>query len=86
MKTITLHKLDPLLSLELEKRARAEGRSLNSAAQDLLRTALGLARVNGVDRTDAFRDLCGTWSEEDLREFRWNTADLDRVDPSEWQG
>lgn len=86
MKSITMHKLDPLIARELEKRAHAQGRSLNSTAQDLLRSALGLGGARGIDRTEAFQDLCGTWSEEDLRDFRERTADLDRVDPSEWQG
>ena len=86
MKSITMHKLDPLVAKELERRARAQGRSLNSTAQDLLRSALGLSGAHGIDRTDAFKDLCGTWSDEDLRDFRKRTGDLDRVDPSEWQG
>ena len=86
VKSITMHKLDPLVAKELEKRARAQGRSLNSTAQDLLRSALGISGAQGIDRTDAFKDLCGTWGDEDLREFRERTADLDRVDSSEWQG
>jgi len=86
MKSITMHKLDPRVAEELERRARAQGRSLNSTAQDLLRSALGLSGAKGIDRTEAFKDLCGTWSDEDLRDFRKRTADLDRVDPSEWQG
>jgi plasmid stability protein len=86
MKSITMHKLDPLVANELERRARAQGRSLNSTAQDLLRSALGLSGAKEMDRTDAFKDLCGTWSEEELREFQERTADLDRVDSSEWQG
>ncbi len=86
MKSITMHKLDPLVAKELEKRARAQGRSLNSTAQDLLRNALGLSGARGIDRTEAFKDLCGTWSDEDLSDFRKRIADLDRVDPSDWQG
>jgi plasmid stability protein len=86
MKSITLHKLDPLVTKELERRARAQGRSLNSTAQDLLRSALGLSGAQGIDRTEAFKDLCGTWSDEDLRDFRKRTADMDRVDLSDWQG
>ena len=86
MKSITMHKLDPLIAQELEKRARAQGRSMNSTAQDLLRSALGLSGARGIDRKEAFKDLCGTWSEEDVRDFRERTADLDRVDLSEWQG
>ena len=86
MKSITMHKLDPLLARELEKRARAQGRSLNRTAQDLLRSALGLAESKGIDRTDSFKDLHGTWSEQDLIDFRERVVDLDRVDPADWRG
>ena len=37
MKSITLHKLDDAVAHELEKRARDQGRSLNSTAQDIRR-------------------------------------------------
>ena len=86
MKSITMHRLDPLVARELEKRARAQGRSLNSTAQDLLRAALGLSGSSPIDRTEAFRDLHGTWTQQDWREFRERVADLDRVNPADWEG
>ena len=86
MKSITMHKLDPVVARELGKRARAQGRSLNRTAQELLRIAMGLPGAKGIDRTDAFRDLHGTWSEEDLREFNERVADLGRIDPADWEG
>lgn len=86
MRSITRHKLDPHVAKELEKRARAQGRSLNSIAQDLLRTARGLPGAKAIGRTDAFRDLHGTWSEQDRREFNERVADLDRVDRADRTG
>jgi hypothetical protein len=85
MKSITLHKLDSALAGKLEQRARERGQSLNRTAQDLLRSALGLKGPQGFDRTDSFLDLFGTWNEEDVREFEERVADLNRVDPVDWE-
>jgi len=84
MRSFTLHKMDPLLAEKLEQRAREGGQSLNRTAQDLLREALGLQGPEGADRTESFRDLFGTWDEDDLREFKERVADFDRVDPADW--
>ena len=85
MKSITLHKLDPDVASELEQRARDQGRSLNRTAQELLRTALGLQRGKGTDRTESFHDLFNSWNREELLEFNKRSEDLGRVDPAEWE-
>jgi plasmid stability protein len=82
MKSITMHNLDPAVACELEKRDRAGGRSLNRTAQELLRMALGLQGTPAIDRTEAFRDLYGTWKEEELREFKARIAEFERIDPT----
>jgi plasmid stability protein len=86
MKSITLHNLDREVAQELEKRARSHGHSLNRTAQDLLRVALGLQGSRGMDRTEIFRDLHGTWNEEDLNDFNERITDLQQVDLADWEG
>lgn len=34
---------------------------------------------------ETFLDLFGTWSQDDLDEFNRRNADLNRVDPSDWE-
>jgi hypothetical protein len=58
---------------------------LNKTAQDLLRAALGLDRPQGTDRTDAFRDLFGTWTQEDLAEFNRRISQFEEIDPGDWK-
>lgn len=84
MKSITLHKLDDLLSESLEEEARKRGHSLNRTAQDLLRWALGIDNGKRIDRSEEFRDQFGRWTQEELEEFERNTADLRQVDPEDW--
>lgn len=85
MKSITLHKLDAALAEQLELAARQRGQSLNRTAQDLLRVALGIDRSPRIDRTEAFMDQFGTWSQDELDEFNRRNADLNRVDPIDWE-
>ena len=85
MKSITLHKLDPVLARALEERARSKGLSLNRTSQELLRSALGLDLGSVPDHTEAFGDLFGSWSREDLTEFNQRVADLERTDPADWE-
>lgn len=85
MKSITLHKLDAALADQLELTARQRGQSLNRTAQDLLRFALGIDRNPRIDRTEAFLDQFGTWSQEDLDDFNRRNADLTRVDSKDWE-
>ncbi|MCA9416199.1 MAG: hypothetical protein KC931_15855 [Candidatus Omnitrophica bacterium] len=85
MKSITLHKLDSALAEKLEQVAHERGQSLNRAAQDLLRVALGIDRSPVIDRAEVFRDQFGTWSQEDLDEFNRRNADMSQVDPKDWE-
>jgi len=86
MKSITLHNLDPDLAEALARKARAEGRSLNRTSQELLRAALGLGGPDKPDRTESSRDLFGTWSQQERREFSRRIAPLERVDPADSEG
>ena len=82
MKSITVHKLDETLLIEIEKKANEHGTSLNQTIKQLLRQALGLASNNKpvVD----FSDLCGVWLPAELKEFEDKTADLRHVLSEDW--
>ncbi len=84
MKSITVHGLDDQVYERLKKRAAAEGRSLNRTAKAILGEAVGLGPTVTDHRQD-FLDLFGTWSQRDLQEFQQATADLRRVDTTDWQ-
>ena len=82
MKSITTHGIDDELYHLIEKKAAAEGKSLNETIKSLLEEALGVRPSK--DHREEFTDLFGSWSAEDRQEFEKATEDLRRVDPGEW--
>jgi hypothetical protein len=85
MGSITIHKLDGELERRLKDRARQEGISVNQVVKKLLRASLGLEKALPRDNRDQFLDLFGTWQAGEAEAFLERTADLEAIDPTEWQ-
>jgi hypothetical protein len=67
----TLREIPPAVDAELRRRAKAEGKSLNTVAIEALIRGCGLS------------DVAGTWQED--REFDQAVEDQDRIDERLWQ-
>ena len=77
----TLRNIPPLLDLELRRRAKAEGKSLNVIVLEALVRGSGVA--GGSLRQRDLSDVAGTWQEDP--ELDEAVADQDRVDERLWQ-
>jgi len=84
MKSITIHNLDSRLAALIERRAKEEGISMNKLIKSLLAQALGLSPQPKLDRKEQFKNLFGSWSQEDFDEFEKHTEDLRTIDPADW--
>ena len=84
MTTLSIHNLDPELERRVRRRAREKHQSLNKTLHELLGQALG---VSPSERSveQRFARFCGVWSDEDVAVFEEATADLQDVDPADWQ-
>ena len=58
----TLRDIPPLLDSELRRRAKAEGKSLNSVAVEALVRGIGLSQTKIRQRE--LGDIAGTWHED----------------------
>jgi hypothetical protein len=85
MKSITIHKLEPDLAEQLEKRAKREGRSLNQTVKGLLRSALGLRKPDPIDHRDDFADLFGSWTPDEASAFDARVQEKRPIDASDWE-
>ena len=81
MRSITIHNLDPDVSLLIEKQAAEEGLSLNQLVKRLLRKALSLPGRTPVPAR-GFDEFSGLWTKEDAAEF--NASVKREVDPEDW--
>jgi len=77
----TLREIPQSLDLELRRRAKAEGKSLNTVAiEALIRgTGLGSTRI----RQRSLEGVAGTW--QDDPEFDQAIADQDQIDERLWR-
>jgi hypothetical protein len=70
----TLREIPPIVDLELRRRAKAEGKSLNTVAIEALVRGSGVSE-SPIRQRD-LGDVAGTWQED--REFDEAVADQDR--------
>jgi hypothetical protein len=77
----TLREIPPVVDLELRRRAKAEGKSLNTVAIEALVRGSGVSE-SPIRQRD-LGDIAGTWHED--RDFDQAVADQDRVDETLWQ-
>ena len=88
LKQLTVRGFGDELADRLVELARTQGISLNEAVLRLLRRSAGLGRPGDrADRVGTSLDhLAGTWSAQELREFRDAIGPLERVDADLWPG
>ena len=86
MGSITIHKMDDDLARALEERSRREGVSMNRLVKRLLRSALGLEKEPETDHRGDFLDLFGTWTDRETADFHRRIEDLERIEPTDWEG
>jgi hypothetical protein len=77
----TVRDIPPILDLELRRRAKTEGKSLNAVAIEALVRGAGLGET--PLRLRDFSDVAGTWQED--RDFDDVIADQDQIDKPLWR-
>ena len=82
---ITLHGLDADLATAFRDYATKAGKSLNAAAKELLRSALGLPTAKEKEQIEAWRRVCGTLSDEDAAEMRETLKAFEQIDEEMWK-
>lgn len=85
MKSMTIHGLDDQLAGLIKSKAESEGLSINKTIKNLLETSLGIKPEPPRKNMEEFKEFCGLWNREDLREFEEATSDTGVVDPEDWQ-
>ena len=83
MGSITIHDMDAELDRRLSDEAKRRKTSKNRLVKELLAGGLGLP-VSGR-YSDDYREFCGLWTAEDLKEFYTSQADNRRVDEEDWR-
>ncbi|MEK6794961.1 MAG: hypothetical protein AABZ39_09305 [Spirochaetota bacterium] len=83
MHAISLRNIEPQLEKALKKKALSDKTSVNKVIIESLRKEL---LPSGKERRyDDLSALAGTWSDEDLEEFKSATADLNAIDKDLWK-
>ena len=83
MKTMTIRNVPAELAQALEKERRKRGTSLNRTVLALLRNALGVS--SQTVPSNGLRQLAGTWSEAEYKQFEQTVALLGEVDEAMWR-
>jgi hypothetical protein len=82
--TITLRNIPPKLREVIQKRAEADGLSLNKTILRMLEEATG-QRPTGRKLHHDLDHLAGTWSEEEAAAFDTALIEQRGLDPKLWQ-
>lgn len=85
MEQLTIRGFDVELEQHLRRVAKALNLSLNKAALYLMRKGAGLGAEQEADVVgDSVDHLIGTWTVDDVAEFRATTRDFEHVDEKLW--
>lgn len=82
---ITIHGLDPELAAAFRDFADKAKSSLNTAAKELLRRALGLPTADEAARIDEWNRVCGSLPEDAADELRTILAEQRNIDWEMWK-
>ena len=82
MKSLTLHAMDDQLADQIKRRADEMSISMNELAKRLLAEALGIKMPAKPPHRNDFAGFCGTWSDDEAREFTRRIANMETVDTS----
>jgi plasmid stability protein len=85
MSTLTIHALEPAVEKRIRSKAKRDGRSLNQTLKELLAASVGVRTPPETDHRADFKEFHGIWNKRDAREFKSATADLETIDPADWQ-
>lgn len=83
MKSITIHNLESDLNIQIRRKARLEGKSLNQTIKSLLRRSLGISKTN--IRNKDFDEFFGVWSTSEAKNIEKALEDFERIDPQDWK-
>lgn len=83
MKTMTIRNIPAELAQALDKERRRRGLSLNRTVLALLRNALALPTT--ATRSNGLRQLAGTWSEAEYKQFEQAVAPFGEIDEAMWR-
>jgi hypothetical protein len=84
MKSITIHGIEDVLDEKIAEKSREWALSQNKTIKRILEEAL-IVNEKAVKEARRARlmKVCGTWTDEDMREFEEATKDLGEVNPLE---
>ncbi|MBN1863605.1 MAG: hypothetical protein JW808_01755 [Victivallales bacterium] len=86
MTTLSIHALDPTTEKRIRVKARKENKSINRTLKELLSGSVGVSTSSrSEDRSKAFQELSGVWSQKDLQEFNQAVSDLQTIDSKDWE-
>lgn len=83
MKTMTIRNIPAELAQALDKERRRRGLSLNRTVLALLRNALALPTT--ATHSNGLRQLAGTWSEAEYKQFEQAVAPFGEIDEAMWR-
>lgn len=85
MTSLSIHGLDQRLALKIKEKATTSGMSINRTVKSLLEQALGIRPCETELYRKDFEDLCGIWSDSEMKDFESAVSDLGRTEKSEWE-
>lgn len=85
MKSMTIHGIDDHLAELIKAKAKSEGLSINKTLKNLIEISLGVKPRPDKKNLKDFKEFSGVWTEEDVKEFEDNTADMRIIDSEDWQ-
>ena len=85
MKSIHIRKIDDDLMNRLKQVAISQKISVNTLILSLLRYGLGLTHKRKLPTYNDLDKFIGTWNENDLKEFKKNVADFEKIDEDLWR-
>lgn len=85
MKTITVRGIDPDLDREIKTRAHQNNLSVNQWILQALKRVTGTGKEPFFKQYHDLDRFAGSWSKEEMKEFRTNTRIFERIDEDVWK-
>ena len=85
MTSLTLHALDDQLAKRIRCRAKELSISMNELAKRVLAEGLGIKAQTEPHNREIFESFCGSWTEDDIKQFESRTSDLNKINQEDWK-
>ncbi len=85
MKTITIRGIDDKLAEKIKKEAKKDNISVNKWIVSQIKKAAGMERKERFKKYHDLDHLAGTWTKDDLDEFRRHTRQFEKIDKDIWK-